>query len=292
MKKICVIVNPSSGQSIQVVPQISKFLKDNTYSWEVFTTKKQGDALQFSRQAINNEADAVLVYGGDGTVMEASGALMNTNTPLYILPGGTANILAKELQIPLFLEPALGLLKDSHSKIRRIDMGTVNGHPFILRVSTGVLADMIIEADPEAKTNFGQLAYSFSALQQFANTKSIEYSITINGQTEVIEGITLTVANSGNIGFSGLSFSPEIKVDDGYLDIIVLRDNTFGSIAGVITDAIINRDLNDDLAHRRVKKAKISIKPPQSVLCDDILLNEVTLDIEVIPSAISVAVPL
>ncbi len=292
MKKISVIVNPSSGQSISVIPEISAFLQQNKYIWEVFTTRKQGDAQQFAKQAINKKADAVLVYGGDGTVMEAAAVMMNTDALLYILPGGTANILAKELQIPLFLQPALKLLADFNSKIRRIDMGTVNKKPFILRVSTGVLADMIIETDPDTKTNFGQLAYSFSAIQQFANTKSIQYSITINGKTDVIEGITLTVANSGNIGFSGLSFSPEIKVDDGLLDIIVLRNSTIGSIAGVITDAIINRDLNDELAHWRVKKATISMNPPQSVLCDDILLDEVTLDIEVFPSAISIAVPL
>ncbi len=292
MKKLTIIINPSSGQPLPVIPQISDFAEQSRFSWEILTTRKQGDASLFAKQALEKKADAVVVYGGDGTVMEVAASLMNTETPLYIIPGGTANILAKELQIPLMTEQALKLLTNPETNIKRIDMGTVNKKPFILRVNSGVLADMIIEADPNAKVSFGQLAYSFSAVQQFANTQSIQYSITIDGKTERLQGITLTIANSGNIGFSGVSFTPDIKVDDGLLDILVLRENTIGSLAGVITGAVINRTIHEQLAHWRVKKATISMHPGQSVLRDDVMLKETTLEIETVPSAISIATPL
>lgn len=292
MENLCIIVNPSSGQSLHVIPKISAFTKTNHFNSKIFTTRKQGDAAKYAADAVKANSDAVLVYGGDGTIMEVAGALMNTNVPLYILPGGTANILAKELQIPLDLDQSLKLLTDSTKTFRRIDMGTVNKQPFILRVNSGVLADMIIETDPEAKMNFGQLAYSMSAIQQFANSKSVEYTITIGDTSEKIKGSTLTVANTGNIGFSGVSFTPGILVDDGFLDIFVLRANTIGSVAGVITEAIVNRSVNDQLAHWRIKKATIEMQPAQAVLRDDVRLQETRLDIEVVPSAISIATPL
>lgn len=292
MEKLCIIVNPSSGQAAPVIPKISAFTKEHDISSQINTTSKQGDAATYAADAVKEKADAVMVYGGDGTVMEVAGALMNTKTPLYILPGGTANILAKELQIPLFLDQALNLLNDPATKLKRIDMGTVNNKPFILRVNVGVLADMIIETDPDAKMNFGQLAYSMSAIQQFANTKVHEYSITIDGQTEKMKGSTLTIANTGNIGLSGVSFTPGVSVDDGLLDIFILRAHTLGSIAGVITEAIVNRSIHEKLAHWRVKRATIEMRSPQSVLRDDIRLQESRLDIEVVPSSISIATPL
>ena len=292
MKKLCIIVNPSSGQSLSVIPEISEFTKKNTFTSKINSTRKQGDAANFTAEAVKNNTDAVVVYGGDGTVMEAAGALMNTDTPLYILPGGTANILAKELQIPLVLDQALRLLSDHTTKIRRIDMGTVNGQPFILRVNSGVLADMIIETDPVAKMNFGQLAYSLSAIQQFANSTFTEYTITMDDKVEKISGSTLTVANTGNIGLSGVSFTPGISVNDGFLDIFVLRANKMGSLAGVITEAIMNRAVHDQLAHWRVKKARIEMQPSQAVLRDDVLLKDTKLDVAVVPSAISIAAPL
>lgn len=254
-------------------------------------TSKTGDAQEFTHRAIEKGYDAIAVYGGDGTIMEAARSLANSDIPLYILPGGTANIMAKELQIPLFLESALRLLIREDTNIRPIDMGCMNETPFLLRVSIGTMADMIIDADPHTKANFGQLAYSMAAIQKLSESSPVTYTIIADNKKYIETGVSLVIANSGNIGFSGVPFVPDIRVDDGYLDVLVLKKKDVPSLTAIIGEAVINRSLHESIAHWRVKKASISAKPEQRVLCDDIEFDSTRLDIEVLPKAILIAVP-
>jgi diacylglycerol kinase (ATP) len=62
--------------------------------WDVFVTKKSKDALNFAKDSVKQGVDAVAVYGGDGTVMEAMSGAMGSDVPVAILPGGTANVIA------------------------------------------------------------------------------------------------------------------------------------------------------------------------------------------------------
>ena len=78
--------------------------------WDVFITKDAGDAERLAREAAEAGVDAVVVYGGDGTVTEAAAGLVGTEVPLAILPGGTANAIALALGIPTDLEAAAALL--------------------------------------------------------------------------------------------------------------------------------------------------------------------------------------
>jgi len=70
--------------------------------------------------------------------------------PMAILPGGTANVMAKELGIPLDTAAALELLKDKNHRLKKVDMGLMDGLPFLLRVNFGLMTAMVLEADRRA----------------------------------------------------------------------------------------------------------------------------------------------
>lgn len=91
-----VILNPISGADFPILPHLVRMLNSQKLSWEIFITKNHEDASLYATNAIKAKVDAVAVYGGDGTVMEVAGVLAKTQTPMIIIPGGTANILAKE----------------------------------------------------------------------------------------------------------------------------------------------------------------------------------------------------
>jgi len=81
-------------------------MKEAGITWEASVTHKPGDATLFAQAAVKEGVDALAVYGGDGTLMEAISGLMGSEVPLIILPGGSANVMANELRIPSDLKEA------------------------------------------------------------------------------------------------------------------------------------------------------------------------------------------
>src|SRR6478752_6280044 len=99
-RKIHVVINPVAGQDTPILNVVNRVFQESDVEWDVSITKKSGDALKQTRQAVKDGADVVAAYGGDGTVAEVASGLVRTKTLLAILPGGTANVMSIELGIP------------------------------------------------------------------------------------------------------------------------------------------------------------------------------------------------
>ena len=130
VKKVHVVVNPASGQPQPILNQINDVFYPAGVEWSVSITLKSGDATRFAKQAIAEGADVVCSYGGDGTVMEVAQAVQGGDTPMAILPGGTANLMSVELGIPKDLTKAAQIVIDPHSVVRRVDMGQTGDQVF------------------------------------------------------------------------------------------------------------------------------------------------------------------
>ena len=159
-----------------------------------------GEARRFAREAADGGADVVAIYGGDGSVMEAASGLLDSTVPLAILPGGTANAMAAELNIPGNLEDACRLICDETSTIRAIDMGEAGDRYFALRVEVGFGAEQVRGASRELKDSLGFLAYWLSSLRAFKTTKVSRYNLELDGTRVESEGVACLIANSGNLG--------------------------------------------------------------------------------------------
>ena len=109
-KRVHVIVNPASGQDRPILKTLNSVFKESGIEWDMFLTKEAGDGIRLAKEAAAAGVDAVAVYGGDGTVREVTTGLLGTETPILILPGGTANALALTLGIPTDLGEAASLL--------------------------------------------------------------------------------------------------------------------------------------------------------------------------------------
>ena len=128
------------------------------------------------------DADLIAVYGGDGSVTEAASALIGSETPLAIIPGGTANVLSKELNIPQDTETALIMIRDGRFELKTIDTGLVNDLTFLLRVNMGIMAEMITETDPDLKDKIGQLAYGVATRKSIHKAEPLGYQLNIGGK--------------------------------------------------------------------------------------------------------------
>ncbi|MET4011381.1 diacylglycerol kinase (ATP) [Mucilaginibacter sp. UYP25] len=257
--------------------------------WDISVTKKNLNAGELARKLIG-KTDLVAVYGGDGCVTSVASALLGSNLPIAIIPGGTANVMAKELDIPLDTVEALALLGKGKHRIIAVDMGLVNGTPFLLRINMGIMAAMVTSADRDLKDSIGQLAYGVTAVKTLIEAKSINYELDIDGEKISATGVSLTVTNSGNIGIGNFALQPGISITDGFLDVILMKENNFSSVLKIAGSALMQQE-TDAIQHWKAKKVVIKMPKEQSYICDDTEKFAKTLKLEIAPGSIRMLVP-
>jgi len=290
-RKIHVIINPASGQPQPILHALNSAFHPAGIDWDVLITKESGDAERFARQAAASGVDVVAAYGGDGTVMEAARGLFGSETPLAILPGGTANLMAVELGIPKNLAQAAAIAATPKSRMRVVDAGLFSGEThFLLRVGLGFAARKVEIADRDLKDRYGIMAYSIGALKALSGSEPAHYRLTLDGQSYEAQGFTCLVDNAGNIGFAGLGLK-SIQVDDGLLDVIIVRDARIRSWIAVGTGLSGAKLDPEYILHWQAREITIETDPPQPVQMDGELAGETPVNIRVVPGLVRVLAP-
>lgn len=292
-KRIQVIINPTAGQDQAILGVLNQVFHTAGVEWDVSITNKAGDARRFASAAVEAGVDVVAAYGGDGTVMEVASGLIGSSVPLGILPGGTANVLSLELGISGDLAQASALLCDQECTIVPIDMGQLgeDGY-FILRVGSGLEADMVEGADRELKNRLGSLAYALSALQAIQVPTVSRYQLTIDGQRVESEGISCLICNSGNLGRAGISLSTSVSVRDGLLDVFVLQQASLTTLLALTRDVLTQAEPTTAvLQHWQGREITLVAEPNQTVQADGEVLGQTPITAKVIEAAVRVIVP-
>jgi diacylglycerol kinase (ATP) len=293
IRNVRVIINPAAGRGESALRVIDLSMKEAGIKWHASITHEAGEAIKFAKAAIKERVDALAVYGGDGTLMEAISGLIGSKIPLAILPGGSANIMAKELGIPQDLKEACALMSQVPFTTKTIDIGQFSGHYFILGVSLGFGADLIEGANRETKNRIGFLAYFLSAATALRKTRKAVYHLKIDGQKHEVQGLTCIVTNTGNLGFSNISYDKHIDVSDGLLDVVVVREANL-NLLKLMAVTLLKRERPDNLElveHWQGKDISVSSSPRQTIQYDGEVLEDMALHIKVIPQAIRVLVP-
>ncbi|HEX6303539.1 MAG TPA: diacylglycerol kinase family protein [Anaerolineales bacterium] len=286
-----VIINPASGKDQAILRTINFACNTAGIDWDVYITKKSGDGRRLAEQAVKAGVDRVLVYGGDGTVMEVASGLLGSDIPMAILPGGTANVLAIDLGIPRDLVEASALAVDLDSNIRIIDVAQIGDRYFVLRAGLGLEAAMVAGAKRELKERFGVFAYALSALQALADPVVANYQLSFEGQEVDAQGLTCIIANSGLMGMEGLYLAPDIQVDDGLLDVIVLRRADLPSLLSLAASVVEGEENQQALQRWQVREVTVHSQPTQKVQVDGEMIEQTPVNIKVIPQAVPVVVP-
>lgn len=180
--------------------------------YEVPKAKKAPKAVG---RALDDGAELVFAWGGDGTVRRCVGELAGTGIPLAVLPAGTANLFATNLGIPQDIEEAVSIgLRGAR---RELDVGSFEGERFAVMAGVGFDAAMIRGAD-DLKERIGKLAYLYSGSRSLSG-KPFEAEIEVDG-TEWFEGRASCVL-LGNLGdvFGGVHVFPDARTDDGLLEL-------------------------------------------------------------------------
>jgi YegS/Rv2252/BmrU family lipid kinase len=289
-RRLKIVINPASGRTEPVLSTLNDVLGSVDIEWDVAITHGAGDGSAAAREAVEQGWDLIGVYGGDGTVAEVASALAGTDTPLLVLPGGTGNALAEDLGIPPGLADASALLGSGEYRVRSIDVGRVGQLPFVLRLTMGFEAEMVVAATREMKDRYGWLAYALTGLQTLSAPPVATYSMTIDGVDVVSEGVAAVVANSASTGVAGVKFAEDVDLSDGILDVVVVHQaGLFGWLASA-ADAAQGQQPRM-MSRWRGRVIRIEARPAQSVLADGEDAGVTPIDVTVEPGALQVIVP-
>jgi YegS/Rv2252/BmrU family lipid kinase len=298
LRSIHLIVNPASGGERPVLKILNAALHACGLDWELFVTQGAGDAFRYAAAALEDGVDAVGVYGGDGTIMEVATALAGQATPVAILPGGTANIVAVELGIPADLAQACGLVCAADFRVRAIDVGQMGDHIFLTRVGLGLEAAVVEATNREQKDRMGWLAYALNTVREMSNPQVSRYDLTIDGARYETEGLLCLIANSGIIlanaaapGGTPVRLAPTIRVDDGLLDVVVIRPSSLGALLAMAANMVTNNAEAEPLLHWQGREITVEAHPPQSVQLDGEVVGRAPVAVRVRPQALHVIVP-
>ena len=257
LKKAMVIINPTSGgeQALNYKEKIENKAKKYFEIVETRITEKALDATHFAEEAAKEKYEAVIVFGGDGTVNEViSGIAEKEYIPkLGIIPGGTGNLITKLVQIDQDIDKAIEGL--DFNLTNKIDIGKANDHYFGYIFSVGSLPEAIHNVEIEDKTKFGMFAYAINTVKSVIRDEVFNIKVeTENGNYEGEASQVLVLLSNY---FSDKKIFDENKV--GYANILILKDASIFSKLSLIPD-LLKGDVveNDSIEYIKAKTIKIS----------------------------------
>jgi YegS/Rv2252/BmrU family lipid kinase len=198
------------------VPEVETELDRLGVANRLLNTQSIDHAREEARLAAE-KGETVVAIGGDGLVGTLAGALQGTNSALGIVPAGRGNDLARVLGIPHDPREAALLLVDGPDHL--IDVGSVNGRPFVGIATVGIdsVANRLAN---EARLVRGNLVYAYAGVRALAGWKHATFEVTVDGERHTMTGYNVAIANSKAYG-GGIQLVPHAELDDGRLDVML-----------------------------------------------------------------------
>jgi diacylglycerol kinase (ATP) len=221
MKRGVLIYNPTAGQrnrSAQMLTLIEKMRKKGL-ELENAPTSGPGDATNIVRSRLAKGVDVVAVCGGDGTVSEAACGLVGSRVPLAVLPGGTSNVLARELAIPLRLEPAANLLLEGQPRPVRVLYA--NERPFFLWAGVGLDARIMGHMSLFLKRWLGRTGIFFTVAPEFFRYEFPKLEVTVNGESHEA---TFAVLCNARLYAGDWVIAPDARLDSEEMEIMLFSE--------------------------------------------------------------------
>jgi YegS/Rv2252/BmrU family lipid kinase len=256
-------------------------------------TTKEDPGRGAAKRAMEAGVDVVIAAGGDGTIMACVSALAGSQTPLAVLPAGTGNLLANNLELPGELDDAVEVAL--RGRRRRLDVGALDDDRFVVMSGVGFDAAMLRDADPSTKSRIGALAYVLSGLRQLRR-RATDYRITLDDSPpfhRLAQGVL--VGNLGRLQ-GGLEVLPGAEPDDGVLDVGVLLTRSLGDWLRLAGRVLARRGRDGasgpPLELFRAERVEIDCSRPQPIERDgEIAPPRRHFAVQILPSALTLCVP-
>lgn len=282
------VVNPISGNidKAALIATVTLFAEKENLNLVIYTTSGVTDIVNIKTLYGIYKPERIIVAGGDGTIKMVAEAMERQDVVLGILPAGSANGLAVDLNLPPTLEENIAIA--FHNNYMEIDMISINGKKSIHLSDLGLNAEMIKNYEKSSiHGKWGYVLQTFSTLIDLENP----FTATITGDFETIECVArmIVIANSKKYG-TGVSINPNGVMDDGKFELVILKNLDLVVLGKIITG---NMPIDsEDIEIISTDKATISTNVPVSFQIDgEYFGTETKLNIEILPKQMKVAIP-
>lgn len=253
-------------------------------------TTREDPGCGQARQAVEAGVEVVFAFGGDGTVRAVTGELAGTDVALAILPSGTGNLLAANLELPD--DVLAGVAVATGGQRRRVDVGVVDGRTFTVMAGMGFDAEMVGDAPEPVKAKLGWPAYVLSALRHL-HERPMRVAIRLNdGPLLRRRARAVVVGNVGRLQ-GGLILLPEARLDDGRLDVAIIEPRTVRHWLHLAWAVLRRRQRStDEMEIFHVERVEITSDRVQPREIDgDVIEPSASMSVTVRPFALCLCVP-
>lgn len=227
-------------------------------------TAYRGDAEAFAAAASSKDFDVVVAAGGDGTINEVVNGLAGSHLPLAIIPLGTANVLAAEIELPHNVSAIARTI--AAGETRRVHPGIVNGHRFLMMAGLGFDAHVVARVDRTLKQAVGKLAYVLQTAVSAFTFPSPTYRVAIDGTCH--EAASVVIANGQRYG-GPYTCAPEARLEVPEFHVCLFKNSGPLAVARY-SAALMMRRLHRLADIEIVRGSHVAVDGPggEAVQCD------------------------
>ena len=290
------ISNPKTGRyasrRLRPIQETISQLKSLGVEVELKLTTRPREATEIATRAARNGSSDVFVAGGDGTINEVIQGLAGTKARLGIIPRGTANVLARELGLPLDEQAAATVA--ARGKSRRIHLGlaidetnNVRRH-FALMAGIGLDASIVRHVRPRLKKRIGKGAFWISGLSHLATWSPDPFKLEIDGREYMA---TFAAIGKGPRYGGDLAITPGARLDEPLFEVCMIQTSNRFRYLRLLSQAMRAGMPRDNPAVEFVKTARVTARGNAPVQIDGELIGGLPMRFEIAPHSLEVIVP-
>lgn len=290
------VINSDSQEALAALRRGVARLREEGHTVRPHLTFEGGDGERFAREAAARGADLVVAAGGDGTINEVVNGLVKplaegARAPrLGLVPLGTANDLAEELQIPR--EPEAALLLAARGAAQPVDVASVNGRLFLNVSSGGLGAEVTEETSDELKRLLGPVAYAITGLRMFAALRPFRARFSSEGRT-VYQGefLVFAVGNARRTG-GGNRLTGAAEMGDGLLDLCVVEGMSQLDFVRIAPQLRAGRHVeHPQVVYQRLRELTIETEEEVQVNADGEPMSGTRFEYRIAPARLELVTP-
>ncbi len=289
-REIAFLTNPSAGKNrgARSAAMALPRLVEAGFAVRQLTGRDADEALDIARSCVADSVETLVVCGGDGIVHIAVQALANSATNLGVIPAGTGNDLARYLGIARNSpEDAADVVVGSH--VRTIDLARAGAQYFVTVMASG-FDSLVNERANALQWPRGQWRYTLATLAELRVFEPLPYTLEMDGVVRRLEAMLVAVGNGPSFG-GGLRITHDAKIDDGLLDVVVIKPITKLDLVRTYPKLYTGKHVHHpQYEHHRVRSVTVAA-PGIVAYADGERLGPLPLTVDVVPDALRVLTP-
>lgn len=288
------VINPHSGVGTgrYARTRIKDLVREGREEAEIRSLHHHDDIREIVRDGIAKGATDIIAVGGDGTVSGVAGAVARKNVNMGIVPVGTANMLARELGIPLTVAGSLRVIHGRHS-IRHIDAMEIGEERYVYQIVLGPSSEALSRLTPVGKKLFGRYAYVLAGMRMLADFHPLWTYGMIDGKEVRMWASQIMIANAGILGAKPFRVGPDVRADDGKVEVVIMKGRTRTSFVTAGIDLVTGNYYSKNGLRYFSARDHIRLKcePRTLVKADGEFIGPTPVEIRILPRAVNIIVP-